>query len=67
MYENRKLKRIFGHMKEEVTEGRRELSNKELHNLYSSLNFIRIIKLRRVRWAEHGDHTGEVRNVYMLI
>jgi hypothetical protein len=45
--------------------GWRKLHNKELHNLYSSPNIIRMIKSRRMRWAGHvprmgkrGMHTG---------
>jgi hypothetical protein len=30
----------------------RKLHN-ELHSLYSSLNIVRVIKSRRIRWAEH--------------
>jgi hypothetical protein len=38
VFENRVLRNIFGHKKEEVTEGWRKLKNGELHNLYSSPN-----------------------------
>jgi hypothetical protein len=31
----------------------RRLHNEELHNLYASLNIIRVIKSRRIRWAGH--------------
>jgi hypothetical protein len=27
--------------------------NDELHDLYSSLNIVRLIKSRRMRWTEH--------------
>lgn len=37
------LKRIFGHMKEQVTGGQTKLHN-ELHNFYYSPNIIRMIK-----------------------
>jgi hypothetical protein len=37
--------------REEVTVERRKLHNKELHNLCFLLIIIRVIKLRRVRWA----------------
>jgi hypothetical protein len=36
-----------------VTGGRRKLHNEELHNLHSSPSIIRMIKSRRMRWAEH--------------
>jgi hypothetical protein len=43
-----------------VTGGWRKLHNKELHNLYSSPRFIRMIRSRRMRWAGHVVHTGEI-------
>jgi hypothetical protein len=39
----------------------------ELHNLYSSLSIVRIIKSRRMRWAEHATRMGQKRNVYRLL
>jgi hypothetical protein len=53
MFENRVLTRIFGSKRDEVTGGWRKLHNEELHNLYSSSSIIRMIKLRRMRWAGH--------------
>jgi hypothetical protein len=50
-----------------VTGGWRKLHNEELHNLYSLPSIIRIIKSRRMRWAEHLARMGEKRNVYMLL
>jgi hypothetical protein len=44
MYENRALRRIFEPKREEVAGGWRRLHNEELHNLYTSLNIIRVIK-----------------------
>jgi hypothetical protein len=51
--ENRVLRRLFGHKREEVAGGWRTLHNEELHNLYASLNIIAMILSRRLRWAEH--------------
>jgi hypothetical protein len=53
VFENRVLSRIFGPKKDEVTGGWRKLHNEELRNLYSSPSIIRIIKSKRIRWAEH--------------
>jgi hypothetical protein len=50
-----------------VTGGWRKLHNEELHNLYCSPNIIRIIKSRRMRWAEHVARMGDNRNVYRLL
>jgi hypothetical protein len=47
--------------------GWRKLHNEELHNLYSSPSIIRIIKLRRMRWAGHVARMGEKRDVYRLL
>jgi hypothetical protein len=49
VFENRVLRRIFGHKRDEVTGDWRKLHNEELHNLYSSPNIIRMIKSRRMR------------------
>jgi hypothetical protein len=53
VFENRVLSRIFGPKRDEVTEEWRNLHNDELCDLYSSPSIIRIIKLRRMRWAGH--------------
>jgi hypothetical protein len=43
------------------------LHNDELHSLYSSLNIVRVIKLRRMRWAGHVARMGEGRGVYRIL
>jgi hypothetical protein len=53
VFENRVLRRIFGPKRDELTGECRKLHNKELHDLYSSPSIIRIIKSRRMRWADH--------------
>jgi hypothetical protein len=58
MFENRVLRRIFGPKMDEVTGEWRKLHNEELHDLYSSLSIIRIIKVRRMRWAGHVAQMG---------
>jgi hypothetical protein len=46
------LRKIFGPKREE--DGLwRKLHNDELHSLYYSPNIVRVIKSRRMRWAEH--------------
>ena len=49
----RELREILGPKWDEVTGDWRKLHNKELHALYSSPNFIRLVKLRRYEmgWA----------------
>jgi hypothetical protein len=51
-------------MRDEVTVEWRKTHSEELHILYSSLNVIRQIKSRRMRWAEHAARVGEERKVY---
>jgi hypothetical protein len=57
--ENRVQGRIFGPKREGLVGGCRRLHNEELHNLYTSRNVIRVIKLRRMRWVGHVACMGE--------
>jgi hypothetical protein len=43
------------------------MHNGKLHNLYSSLDIIRRIKSRGMRWAGHVACMGEGRNVYRVL
>jgi hypothetical protein len=45
---------------------RRKLYKKELHDLYTSPNIIRMIKSRTVRWVAHVTCMGEKRNAYSV-
>jgi hypothetical protein len=40
---------------------------RNLHNLYASPNITREIKSRRMTWAEHVTHIGEMRNTYKIL
>jgi hypothetical protein len=62
VFENRVLRSIFGPKREEDRSWRK-LHNDELHSLYSSLNIVRVIKSRKIRWARHVAHMGEGRAV----
>jgi hypothetical protein len=53
--------RMFGLQREEVAGGWRRLHNEEPHNLYTAPN-IRVMKSRRMRWAGHVTHMGEMKN-----
>ena len=53
--------RIFGPRRNEVTGEWRRLHNKELNDLYSSPNIVRVIKSRRMGWAGHVARMGEER------
>ena len=61
------LRRIFEPRRYEVTGEWRRLHNKELNDLYSSPNIVRVIKSRRMRWAGHVAHMGEERGVYRVL
>ena len=55
MFENRVLKRIFGHKRDEVTREWRKLHNEKLNDLYCSPNMVRVIKSRRMGLARHVE------------
>jgi len=61
VFENMVLRRTFGPRRDEVTGEWRRLHNEELNDLYSSLNIVWVIKLRRMRWAGHVGCMGEER------
>jgi hypothetical protein len=52
VFENRVLWILFGPRRDEVRREWRKLHNEELNDLYSSPNIARVIKSRRMRWAE---------------
>ena len=52
------IKYIFGPRRDEVTVEWRRLHNDDL---YSSPNIVRVIKSRRMRWAENVARMGEER------
>jgi len=66
VFENRVLRKIFGSRRNEVTEEWRKLHNEEL-NLHSSPNIFRVIKSRRMRWAEHVARMGERRSAKRVL
>jgi hypothetical protein len=39
----------------------RKLHNEELHDLYSSLNIVRVINSRKMRWSSYVARKGERR------
>jgi hypothetical protein len=67
VFENGVLKRIFGPKRDEVTGEWRKLHNEKLNDLYSSPNSVRVIKLRRMRWAGHVARMGERRGACRVL
>ena len=53
------MRRVFGPKRDEVTEEWRKLHNDELNDLYFSLNIVRVVKSRRMRWVGHVTSMGE--------
>ena len=53
VFENRVLRRIFGPKSDEIAREWRKLHNEEFNDLCSSLNIVRVVKSRRMKWAGH--------------
>ena len=66
VFENRILRRIFEHKKDENGEWRR-LHNEQLHSLYRLPNIVRVIKSRRLRWAGQLARMEEVRSAFKIL
>jgi len=67
VFENRVLRRIFGSNRDEVTGEWRKIHNEELRDLYSLPSIVRVVKLRRMRWAVHVARMGEGRVVHRVL
>jgi hypothetical protein len=61
------LRRIIGPKRDEAIGQWRRLHNRELNDMYSSPNIIRLIKSRRMRWARHMVRMGEERVAYWIL
>jgi hypothetical protein len=66
VFENRVLRKILGPKRVDERSWRKLHSN-ELHILYSSTNFVKVIKSRRMRWAGHVAHMEEGGGVYKVL
>jgi hypothetical protein len=64
VFETTVLRIIFGPKWDDVRGGWRKFHEEEPHKFYSSLNIIRTIKSRRMRWVGHAARMREVRNAY---
>ena len=67
VFENRVFRKIFGPRRDGVTGEWRKLHNEELNDIYYSLNIVRLIVSRRMRWAGHVSHMEEGRGVHKVL
>jgi hypothetical protein len=67
LFDNRVLRRIFGPKRDEVRGKWRKLPKEELNDLYSSPNFVWVIKPRKIIWTEHVACMGERRGLYTVL
>jgi hypothetical protein len=67
VFEDRVLRGMFGHKKDEVTGEWRKLHNEEFHDTYSSPTIVRVIKSRRIIWVGHVARIGNGRGVYRVL
>jgi hypothetical protein len=66
VFENRVLRRVSGHKRDEVTGEWRKLHTEELNDLYSLPNIVRVVKSRQMRWTGHVARMGEDRGVHWV-
>ena len=65
--ENRVLRKIFGHKRDEVKGECRKLHKEKFYNVYSLPNIVRVIKSRRIRWVGYVARMGEKKDVYRVL
>jgi hypothetical protein len=67
VFEKMVLERIFGPKRDKATREWRKLHNEELNYLCCSLNIVRVIKSRRMRWAGQVAYMVERKVVYRVL
>jgi hypothetical protein len=67
VFENRALSGIFPSKRDEVKWEWRKLHNEKLNDLYCSPSIVRVIKSRRMRWAEDVARMEEGRGVHKVL
>jgi hypothetical protein len=63
----KKVLRIFGLKKDELTGEWRKIHNEELNVMYCSPNIFRVIKSKGIRLAKHVARKGERRGVCRVL
>ena len=66
-FENRVLRGIFRPKRDDVTGEWRTQRNEQLNDLYCSPNIVRVIKSKRMRWAEHVIYVGERSGIHRVL
>jgi hypothetical protein len=67
VFENRVLRRIFRPKRGEETWDWTQFHNEVLHDLYTSLTTVRVIKSRRMRLAGHVARMWEGKGMYRIL
>jgi hypothetical protein len=67
VFESRVLRRLIGHKRDEVTGECKGLHNKEIYNLCSLPNIIKVIKSGRMKWAGHVACKRDRAGVYTVM
>jgi len=57
---------MFGPKRDKVIEEWRKLHDEQLNDLCSSPNIIRVIKSRRIKWAEHQSQHNTYLFMYVV-
>jgi hypothetical protein len=61
------LRKIFGLKRDEVTGNWRKSRSEELRDLYRSVNVMRVIKSRIMRWVGHVARMGDRGGAYRVL
>jgi len=67
MFESRVLRRVIRSKSDEITGEWRKLHIEVLSDLFSLPNIVRVVKSRRMRWAEHVARMEQGRGVYRVL
>jgi hypothetical protein len=66
IFENRLMKRIFGHTRGKEKGGWKTLHNEKLHNLYFSRTNVPVIRSRKMSCVGHAAQMRGIKNAYKI-